>query len=208
MNSINFKSEVSIQRKGSKTMSLQEILKDKHGFNEFARYLTFCWSLENLLFFVETNQWLLSLFEKEEYCELKVDKRQLLDVEISELAPKSKIIELKYTNSDCDKLFDEYLQCVHIFKKYVINGSYFCINISFVNRDYLYKQFGGNEKATDEEMVKYLCDGNITREKIVHIFDECRSEIFQLLLFAFSRFKCSHEYNEYIDKKVAQSDLV
>eukprot|EP01084_Bolivina_argentea_P087395 157841_1 len=51
MNSINFKSEVSIQRKGSKTMSLQEILKDKHGFNEFARYLTFCWSLENLLFF-------------------------------------------------------------------------------------------------------------------------------------------------------------
>merc|ERR1711920_572430 len=43
------------------TVALKDILESRHLFNLFARHLTREWCLENLLFFVETQQWLKSL---------------------------------------------------------------------------------------------------------------------------------------------------
>jgi len=60
---------------------------------------------------------------------------------------------------------DPWLQCVKIFQKYVINGSYFCINISGENRIELYDKFGYDTTSTkcDEELLEVLkekCENN------------------------------------------------
>eukprot|EP01084_Bolivina_argentea_P069942 127211_1 len=48
-------------------INLRRVLSDSDGFNCFARHLTKEFCLENLLFIVETQQWLTSLLMKEEY---------------------------------------------------------------------------------------------------------------------------------------------
>eukprot|EP01083_Nonionella_stella_P179159 635298_1 len=57
--------------------------------------------------------------------------------------------------TDEDKV---YFSAVKIFRKYVINQAYFCINISFEHRAKLYSLFGWDDskQSMDSVMVKHL----------------------------------------------------
>ena len=97
-------------------------------------------------------------------------------------------------------ILDPWLQCVKIFQKYVINGSYFCINISGENRIELYEKFGYDTTSTkcDEELLEILkekCENNM--DKLFHIFDTARYAVFRLMIYSVSRFENSDTYKEH-----------
>eukprot|EP00483_Globobulimina_turgida_P006312 UN06322 len=104
--------------------------------------------------------------------------------------------------------FSEYLQSVQFFKKYVANNSYFCINISYVQRNSLYQQFGienesHNASQSNQEIAQFLKTNKVSTDTLFHLYDESRREILILLNFAFSRFKTSDKGHEYIQQKQA-----
>lgn len=101
-----------------------------------------------------------------------------------------------------DAITDPWMQCVKIFQKYVINGSYFCINISGENRIELYEKFGYDTTSTkcDEELLEILkekCENNM--DKLFHIFDTARYAVFRLMIYSVSRFENSDTYKEHFE---------
>lgn len=94
---------------------------------------------------------------------------------------------------------DSWMMAVKIFRKYVVNGSYFCINISGEDRIALYEQFGYSVSAanTDEEMLVTLRD-NLENDidQLFHIFDTARYSVFRLMIYSVSRFENSEQYLE------------
>ena len=172
-------------RKVSSSVTLKNILEDKNGFTQFARHLTKEFCIENLLFIVELQQWQTAL-------ELELGRIESNDLGVSlpTNAPRSQIVAA----DDC------YLQFTKLFKKYIINDAYFCVNISGLTRKkfYLQLEYDDNEnKKTNEIMVQYLKDrGNIDEYALLTMFDAARREIFELLSFAFIRFKNTEEFRE------------
>lgn len=225
-------------------------------------------AIENLLFFVETSQWLEYIIE---YCKDKVnikisvdEKAAGIDVKLHKHVPKSRIVAynpnddrqiinaLAITADDTmtgtgtsghtttgpsgtltatathtssfgtrpkpghstqltiDLNLDEFeistaikdpwLQCVKLFQKYIINGSYFCINISGEDRIALYDLFGYDSSSTkiDEELLEVLkekCENNM--DKLFHIFDTARYAVFRLMIYSVSRFENSDVYKQH-----------
>eukprot|EP01084_Bolivina_argentea_P319880 554879_1 len=205
------------------SLGLQQILSDKHGFNEFARHLTKEFCLENLLFIVETQQWLQSLAKNENYLYIVNDsinnkkKGSLtLKLEFPDSAPKSRILQ---NNSDINNThnienkenenkmdlpsFSEYLQCVELFNKYIRNSAYFSVNISSRTRDELYEIFGFNDSSVRPDiyqMTRILNDNKMSKEKLFNLFEAPRKQIFQLLMYTYSRFKQTDEFIQLNEK--------
>eukprot|EP01083_Nonionella_stella_P014234 40024_1 len=195
-------------------LTLPDILGTKHGFNHFARYLTRQFAIENLLFFVETQQWLEMLRTKNAYRmseENDVDVgvhsfgwRHLLGIKLSDYVPKSRIVmnDEKVDNTIQYPSDVECLQCVQLFKKYVMNEASFCVNIDGNERTRLYGLFGCNKKDKingndDEYMMQKLKESTTSDvSKVFHIWDGCRRQIYQLLNYAFFRFSKSPEFKQ------------
>eukprot|EP01084_Bolivina_argentea_P087391 157837_1 len=158
---------------------LEHVIIDKHGFDEYAKHLTKEWCIENLLFFMETQEWINSN---------NIQKNTKIHLTFPDSAPKSKIV---YENNN-----NKYLQAVQLFEKYISNSGYFCINISFSARGFLYDTFGYNDshKIQESEMVKSLKQNKITNENLFHLFDESRTQILKLLKSAYGRFKRSDAF--------------
>eukprot|EP01084_Bolivina_argentea_P072382 131423_1 len=198
--------------KNSPSKTLKQIVRDDNGFNLFARHLTKEFCLENLLFFVETQQWLNSLKKSHSVVD---NQSELLTIKFTDTAPKSRIIAQTQSQSDnCIKTdieqmdnyptTEEYLQCISIFKKYIANDAYFCINIDSAARLELYNVFGCNmnyasNRNNENLMIEALQNtSGIDVNKLFHLFDASRTQIYQLLLFAFARFKRTDEYKSLI----------
>ena len=136
---------------------------------------------------------------------------------------------------DYDNVY--YLQCVRLFKKYISNDSYFCINISSKVRSNLYGLLGFNEsdKMSESDLVENLrqnlkenkermngligdgVDDNNKNNKrkrtqshiaviddLFHMFDIPRTETFQLMNYAVTRFKHTKKYKAWIVSKRAK----
>eukprot|EP01083_Nonionella_stella_P034927 95490_1 len=216
---------------------LRQVLESKHGFNSFARHLTKEFCLENLLFFVETQQWLHALGRKQKYKDCIMTQmvatapslqdnvsiemftnnknnkltHDLIQIHFPETAPKSIIVEHdQHANADTNKKDDEfpsdqeYLQCVALFKKYIANEACFCINIDSITRNQLYAVFNGVLYSNkDSEIVEHLRKkSSINAHNLFHLFDGCRSQIFQLLTFAYQRFQKTEEYRLWAERYV------
>ena len=76
------------------SMCFQKLMASSDGFNAFARHLTKEFCVENLLFFVETQQWLLYLTRLSAYREFLLDQSDtdLIHVKLHPTCPKSKIL--------------------------------------------------------------------------------------------------------------------
>eukprot|EP00486_Rosalina_sp_Unknown_P009925 CAMPEP_0201578170 /NCGR_PEP_ID=MMETSP0190_2-20130828/24932_1 /ASSEMBLY_ACC=CAM_ASM_000263 /TAXON_ID=37353 /ORGANISM="Rosalina sp." /LENGTH=314 /DNA_ID=CAMNT_0048011059 /DNA_START=948 /DNA_END=1892 /DNA_ORIENTATION=+ len=212
-------------------ITLKTILEDPEGFELFARHLAREFAIENLLFYLESAQWLLSFGDLTAF--KNDDKYQQVwcgNIKFPENAPQSRIVnstqrmaevlpvldgasssvkvdvngmivrksELKYKDnkdsvlveiemddhttkmnikddpSTPDTIHEEksianenesvdydhsyYLQSVRLFRKYIANDSYFCINVSSKVRSNLYHLLGynDNDKINEEDLVEHL----------------------------------------------------
>eukprot|EP01083_Nonionella_stella_P090791 253704_1 len=216
LSSVSDNGDVNVRDRGASdgTMNLGVALADKHGFNEFARQLTREFCVENLLFFVETHQWQLSLAGKEQYsC---FDTPTLMNVQLAENAPKSKIIQSDKRSSSASKgketecefelpSDDEFLEGIRLFNKYITNSAYFVLNISSQYRKMLYKAFMYDEKnaadISEEEWVKKLKESrNMDRKVLFNVFNDTRAEIWYLLLHSYIRFKQTEAFAKVVQK--------
>ena len=200
---------------------LKAIVSNEDGFRLFAQHLMHEFAIENLLFYIETNQWLRSLIEKSEINNWLIEydeKSSGIDIKFASNAPKSRIVQFcKLSLSDkiaAEKIYessdnlvgnetphdfgraisletrenvinDPWMQSVKFFKKYIIFGSYFAINISGGDRAYLYKLFGFEDKINKSEQelcenLKINCNNSINQ--LFHIFDTSRLAVFKSLL--------------------------
>eukprot|EP01084_Bolivina_argentea_P004120 7803_1 len=186
----------------NRKFDIRQILQNEIGFNEFARHLTRELCIENLLFLVETSQWLDVLSEQYGFTE------DILQLKFTDSAPKSpivdkyniginnlKVVQIGVHDLPCD---NEYLQSVLLFEKYISNDAIFCVNISGMCRKKLYKQFGygDDNKRGNDDMLKVLQQDKITHEQLFNLFDESRQEVLLLLLSAFRRFKRTEQYEK------------
>ena len=218
-------------------------------------------AIENLLFFVESGQWLQFLMDRcrQENVLLSIDEKAAgIDIQFHENVPRSRIVfwngsddrsvdatlalgdditgsvhsahtlsgfsgtlstltktissgkpsthaaqltvELNMENYEVSNAIDDpWLMAVKLFQKYIVNGSYFCINISGESRIVLYEQFGYDNVAIkrDEELMQTLkakCGNNM--DKLFHIFDTARYAAFRLMIYSVSRFENSEAYLE------------
>eukprot|EP01084_Bolivina_argentea_P087396 157842_1 len=230
-------------------LNLKQVLQHEIGFEYFSRHLSKEYCIENILFFVETHQWLLSLLMKKEYqkfvatdilniinetenqaktnkhmhqlsasignifgvtvtVDTYVSDEQLLTIMFPDNAPKSRIVTDNFDNeenvehdeNDDYPSVNEYMQCIKIFKKFITNSAYFCVNIDSASRYGLYQIFGFKEydsSQKEEDIVKILKNKTkMTRTELFHLFDGCRTQVYQLLNFAFMRFKITKEYKK------------
>eukprot|EP01084_Bolivina_argentea_P143535 252001_1 len=156
-----------------------EIMKSHEAFNAYAHHLTKEFCLENLLFFIETQQWIQSLAKKQSYVEYVEDemyRSDLYSIELTKQLPRSEIVGKELVKEDGTEkaleslktlgLFnpsmdtienkvnqlpstEEYVQCSKLFTKYASNNAHFCINISYIERKQLYIAFGYTENRYD-----------------------------------------------------------
>eukprot|EP01084_Bolivina_argentea_P087392 157838_1 len=193
----------------NKTESIHRILQSKHGFNAFARHLTKEFCIENLLFVVETQQWLQSLIKDAKYMQFAEDELEKkrpfsLTLEFPETAPKSLIIQETTTVDTTEEIgndfpsISEYLQCVQLFDKYIKNSAYFMININSESRIRLYQTMGYSHSHSQNhnEMVETLQKNKLSTKDLFYLYDGCRQQIYTLLTYAYSRFKRSDEYTQ------------
>eukprot|EP00488_Nonionellina_sp_1-RS-2012_P003745 TRINITY_DN8106_c0_g1_i1.p1 TRINITY_DN8106_c0_g1~~TRINITY_DN8106_c0_g1_i1.p1 ORF type:complete len:111 (-),score=16.59 TRINITY_DN8106_c0_g1_i1:259-591(-) len=97
-------------------------------------------------------------------------------------------------------IIDPWMQCVKLFQKYVINGSYFCVNISGERRIVLYRIMGYDTFSTksDSELVEILmANCNDDMNKLFHVFDSARYAVFRLMIQTVARFETSDIYSQH-----------
>eukprot|EP01083_Nonionella_stella_P072977 197022_1 len=204
---------------------MRHMLQHENGFNLFARHLTKEFSMENMLFFLETQQWIkfiLRLHQQNPYLVVIKDRSKFHDlcsIKFPDNVPKSSIVQsperieetekkkevaIQVELSDDDKV---YLCAVEIFKKYIINQAYFCINISFQQRAKLYVLFGWEDSKPlmDGVMVKHLKEQDLHLLKLMHVFDHARAEVYNLMSDGFKRFKASGEFLQHREELPALS---
>ena len=260
---------------------LKAILRHKDGFGLFCNHLMHEFSIENVLFFLETHQWLKYIIFKAK-CDQTNDVKiadiddSLMGIKFAETAPYSQIIRFKKKKVRKEKakeketkdsakeaeegdskeeesektkhnentpnttnetaifdydfdftlsgnntdafgvttsnhivtnefkvemsITDPWMQCVLLFKKYIVNGSYFCINISGESRDKLYQIFGfedgfdADTKFDNESICDALKEKCSNLNELFHVFDEQRKEISYLMQISMSRFMQTDEY--------------
>ena len=96
---------------------------------------------------------------------------------------------------------EEYLQCCRFFKKYIVNNASLWINIDSVARYQLYEIFGYKDGHSTKDVLvemqlvqKLRDESKVDVDGLFLIFDDCRGQIYQLLTFAYARFKKTSEY--------------
>eukprot|EP00485_Elphidium_margaritaceum_P022840 CAMPEP_0202712634 /NCGR_PEP_ID=MMETSP1385-20130828/43549_1 /ASSEMBLY_ACC=CAM_ASM_000861 /TAXON_ID=933848 /ORGANISM="Elphidium margaritaceum" /LENGTH=424 /DNA_ID=CAMNT_0049372723 /DNA_START=477 /DNA_END=1751 /DNA_ORIENTATION=- len=241
---------------------LKMILLHQDGFRLFAAHLMRELAIENLLFFVETSQWLDYVMQTGGQQAQQAKDAAEIWIRFNEHAPRSRIVcwsaqddrvvalphdlldATLSSNSTAPSahsgarpsatmtatassafskpksahasqltvdlnldefelstaITDPWLQCVKLFRKYVANGSYFCINISGENRIKIYEYFGYDTTSTtvDEELVEVLKEKcNNDMQQLMRIFDVARYSVFRLMIYSVSRFEASDVYQEY-----------
>ena len=157
----------------------------------FARHLVKEWCLENLLFLIESQQWIDALLAKSEYNGIDHGG---LSLKFCADAPKSRISVTKYSD---EAMENEYLQCIKLFEKYVSNSGQFCLNLDYRSRAKLYLEFGAHDGGNVQngvDMLKFMKEKNISREELVKIFDHARRDVYGLLVQSFYRYQLSEEY--------------
>eukprot|EP01083_Nonionella_stella_P117693 351033_1 len=218
-------------REGADVHKIRHILQDDNGFNLFARHLTKEFSMENMLFVLETQQWIhfiLGLHQENPYSVANSNQSsafvELCSIKFPDNVPKSSIIqspvhvsaeeEITVEMDDMNQtaLTDEdkvYLCAVEIFQKYIINRAYFCINISYDHRAQLYALFGWNDskQSIESVMVKHLKERDLSLLELMHIFDDVRIEVYKLMANGFRRFKVTGEYLRHHDELPAFSPV-
>lgn len=112
-----------------------------------------------------------------------------MNIKLPDSLPKSEIIQ----NNE----LDIYQKCYQLFKKYIMENAYFCINISYDTRNAFYKNFGvqysNNFKLNNQhDMVQYLRT-NFKEFEIHRLFNRVLYEVYELIKIANDRFQNIHK---------------
>eukprot|EP01084_Bolivina_argentea_P019901 37008_1 len=221
----------------NKSFKFKDVLEDEHFFNLFARHLSKEFSIENLLYFLESAEWIHYLRHMDSNIE-NTENDILLNIRFPETAPKSRLIqevnqnvggvvigmdgsvysnqkdkiihkqenktvELNEFSDGSDQILNCYFSGIKLFQKYIVDDAYFAINISFEEREKLYKIFGyskNNNELSINEMVKHLKTNCNVLSELSQIFDNSRYEVYKLMNYSYFRFKQSDEYQKHFSE--------
>ena len=129
-------------------------------------------SMENLLSFIEITQFQI-------YTRDKAELEHGSDlITFPDNIPVSEILEEK---QDDDELVDLKIKAHNIYKKYIAVGSELEINISWDARSKLIDIL--------EDLPSLISMDGIRMNDLFIIFDECKSEVWQLMMGSFFRFQ-------------------
>ncbi|ETO22444.1 hypothetical protein RFI_14756 [Reticulomyxa filosa] len=157
---------------------LRRLLVSPSGLNLFCNYLIHEFSIENMLFLIETQQWLDVLKQLPENKDENALKKYL---------PQSDIV---FANPNEDMITKARL----LFAKYVSNSAQFVINISYGEREELNKKFGHNFPSFFSQQTPQELNASL-----IAIFNGARVSTYALLRSSFGRFTVTAAYKEWAE---------
>ena len=136
--------------------------------------------MENLLAFIEFTQF-------QRYLTENMDVTVEADIiEFPSNIPLSAILEEKI---DMNIVRDAKTKAFRIYQKYVAVGSEFEINVSYESRE--------KAKSILSDLHKLLRDKRMTSDVLFKMFEDCRQEIWMLLIRSYWRFRSQPEFDEF-----------
>eukprot|EP01084_Bolivina_argentea_P166979 289877_1 len=186
--------------KPTKKMGLKpffDVLKDDELIHLFAKHLLKEFSIENILFLIETHQFIQCIINQ-----IDIDKKSniLNNIKYASIIPESTIVKQLKQSQESTSLNDVYTASAKLILKYIdYDESYFTINISSETREITNDVFGlmtiqsnkQSGKSKSEQINEFMSKKNITVQQIYNVFHLSRMEIFGLCKHTLSRF----EYN-------------
>ena len=155
--------------------------------------------MECLLSFIELHQYQLYLIEKQQEQSGNIDAEHELEMDLDitfpDNIPISFIIECdegNIDNYDGDVVVNTAkLKAYKLYEKYISVGSEFEINISGLMREKIINIMDNKEKLMENT--------EITLKELFDIFNEAKSEMYQLLRVSLNRFSDQDDYHQIID---------
>ena len=141
--------------------------------------------MENLLAFIEFTQ-----FQQYLKGEMNAENNDA-DVDPIKFAnniPTSLILEEKEDAND-DILYDAKVKAYRIYGKYVAVGSEFEINVSYESRN--------KARKVLYDLDSLLKKKRVTANVLFKVFEDCRQEIWMLLIGSYGRFQRQPEFKEF-----------
>mmetsp|Transcript_33095 Transcript_33095/g.53013 ORF Transcript_33095/g.53013 Transcript_33095/m.53013 type:complete len:518 (+) Transcript_33095:72-1625(+) len=181
-------------------ITVEMMLSEEHAFNAFLMYLAKEFAIENLLFFIEVNNYQKYLLVEHPIDICSRQKEQHL-LELPSFVPESGIIAhqsqaiwIHSENMDAethiDELYHEKRCAYDIYKKYIREECEMEINISGEMRDSITQSIGHYAR---------LLNNSMTPNELFLVFKDCKDEVYQLMLFSLNRFKIDEEFEEIKD---------
>ena len=165
-------------------LSVQIVCDDNFVCNDINRF-----SMEILLSFIEFNQFQKYLIDNSDIDDSSKESLEL--IQFPSNIPLSEIIESQQTehhdNHGDNQLSVFKVKAHELFKKYIKPGAEFEINIKSDTRNKGYRLMN--------DLTEFL-DYNVNVNDLLTYFGSCKEEMHRLLLYSFTRFKSSKEFNE------------
>ena len=201
------------------TMRLEDLIKCKYGFQLLNTHLSHEFSMELILSLIEMIQYKQAIYDYifSEECSVNVEENEEQNWDISnsidfgEMVPRSKIVYgqlseeysqvlKRFGNDDqCqEKIADFKLRGYQLFKKYVIIGSKYEINIAYLVRKRFSELMGNVDSWMENDLNENSGDDKQGLLFLFKLFDQAMDETRGLLQFSFSRLKTSAAYRQYV----------
>ena len=187
-------------------MTIDGVWNDKESLDAFALYCLKEFSVENMIFLIEINEFksVLHKMFRDNNIDISNDiSKKYFDLQ--SYIPKSAIVG-DINTTDINE-YDTKLEAVtKLFIKYYLNDSKFGINISYETRQDICQLFNinmnhYNDISSSKYDIKWFVNklnesSNIELKDLCFIFDNSFKEIYKLIRDTFQRFKLTKEYQD------------
>ena len=188
--------------------NLSHMWNNPNLLNSFAIYCLREFSIENIIFLIEANEFNNALYKLYHY---KRNKKRIENTipnkrfKLKKHIPKSAIIN-NINISDQTEQYTKLRAFVGLFIKYCFVNSQFSINISYESRERLHNLFGFknmkcdiNLKYAHEILMDKLKNNNdLDINELCFLFDDSIKEITKLVEYKFNKYKNTKGYQVYL----------
>jgi len=198
-NSASPTSSVSTPRKNSTAdmshMTLQRVLSHPRSVHLFMVHLSKEYSMEELLAFIEFNQYLGYLKDIQLSLMHEGHKDRISELSFPDNVPLSEILECRENGAEIHRhgvtqLDMAKIKAHKLYLKYMAAGSEFEIKLSPATKETLAARFG--------DLKALLDDKKCTEEDLILMFDNCKAAVRRSLIFSMARFRETDEFEEAI----------
>jgi len=162
-----------------KKVDLGTVLSDKDTIDQFMKYLSREFSMENLLSYIEFTQYMQNVKDSHEVNEEISEDINL--IQFPENVPMSSIVGNQWVLSINDKLDNDKVRAHKIYDKYIKTGSEFEINVPWDVRKKCALKMDDLRTMTDNHTIR--------ADDLFVVFNPCRDEVTKLLNNSLVRFK-------------------
>ena len=170
--------------------SLLEFLSNSLAFEAFMTYLSYEFSMENLLSFVEFVQFQKYAADTMGRASIQREEDLLCDMLIlPDTVPLSEIV---HDGNMCLKK-----KALLLYQKYIADGSIYMINIPFRVKQELRQIMDQYRMDIDECIIE---EDDIIDTDILMVFDDCCKKIQQIMNGTYGRYKSTPQYHNIVSK--------